>query len=111
LKPETTCIQLGRKAAGTSAVLVNIRGKTIMELKAATVSLFLVASPIVRASSDQAIPKKATVRNISRMPRGPVAKVARLESYLSILTVRDDTFKPRLGGLPTDAICRTVFVP
>ena len=69
---DTSCIQVGMAVTGTSAVLMNRRGKVRNPPIPKTVSALFVLSPNVREMPDHASPKKAIMSIIEIIPGKPV---------------------------------------
>src|SRR5271169_468444 len=72
---ETSCIQEGIAVTGTSAVLMKSSGNVRKPPIANTVSELLVLRPRVREITDQAKPKNAITKRVSRKPTIPVANL------------------------------------
>src|SRR5450759_2741892 len=76
LNIDTSCTQVGRKLIGNKAELRNSNGNVMNPPIANTVSELLVLIPIAKEIPDQASPKKAIVKKISRIPTTPVVTKA-----------------------------------
>src|ERR1700733_6383839 len=69
---ETSCIHVGIAVTGTSAVLMKSSGKVRKPPIANTVSELLVLRPRVREIPDQANPKNAMMKRVTRAPASRV---------------------------------------